>query len=80
MPLLNLLRLRYDALTYRWQSWVVGYNSEEQFDLLHKLLGRVSARKFAAVLIGSWVLVLVPVAISLFMRRPRQQLSAQDKA
>lgn len=79
VPLLNRLRLRYDALTYRWQSWVVGYNSEEQFDLLHKLMGQVSATKFAVLLIGSWVLVLVPVAISLFLRRPRQQLSAQDR-
>ncbi|NQX88370.1 MAG: DUF3488 domain-containing protein, partial [Halioglobus sp.] len=27
IPLLNQLRLRYDALTYRWQSWVVGFDS-----------------------------------------------------
>ena len=26
--ILNLLRLRYDALTYRWQAWIVGFDSE----------------------------------------------------
>jgi transglutaminase-like putative cysteine protease len=26
--------LRYDALTYRWQSWVTGFDGEAQFDLL----------------------------------------------
>ncbi|MFK7734172.1 MAG: transglutaminaseTgpA domain-containing protein, partial [Pseudomonadales bacterium] len=62
IPLINRLRLEYDALTYRWQSWVVGFNSEEQFDLLTRWMGQVTAAKFAAVLIGSWVLVLVPVA------------------
>lgn len=80
IPLINRMRLEYDALTYRWQSWVVGFNSEEQFDLLHTVLGQVTAAKFAAVLIGSWVLVLVPVAITLFRRREVRVLRAEDKA
>ena len=75
----NLLRLRYDALTYRWQSWVVGFNSEQQFDLLRNVFGDISARKFAAVLIGSWALVLIPVALSLLRKRDLHQLSAVDK-
>jgi transglutaminase-like putative cysteine protease len=75
----NLLRLRYDALTYRWQSWVVGFNSEQQFDLLRNVFGDISARKFAAVLIGSWALVLIPVALSLLRKRDMHQLSAVDK-
>lgn len=80
IPLINRLRLEYDALTYRWQSWVVGFNSEEQFDLLHRWFGQVTAAKFAAVLIGSWVLVLVPVAIALFRKREVRVLRAEDKA
>jgi len=79
IPWLNLLRLRYDALTYRWQSWVVGFNSEQQFDLLRNVFGDISARKFAAVLIGSWALVLIPVALSLLRKRDMHQLSAVDK-
>ena len=79
IPLLNQLRLRYDALTYRWQSWVVGFNSEQQFDLLHSLFGEISTRVFATLLLGSWALVLVPVAISLFLRRDTYPVSPLDK-
>lgn len=80
IPLLNRMRLEYDALTYRWQSWVVGFNSEEQFDLLRDIMGEISAAKFAAVLIGSWVIVLIPVSFSLFRRREVHQLRDEDKA
>lgn len=79
IPLLNQLRLRYDALTYRWQSWVVGFDSEQQFDLLQSLFGEISTRVFATLLLGSWALVLIPVAISLFLRRDTHPTSALDK-
>lgn len=79
IPLLSQLRLRYDALTYRWQSWVIGFNSERQFDLLHSLFGEISARVFATLLFGSWALVLIPVAISLFMRRDTRPVNRLDK-
>lgn len=75
----NTLRLRYDALTYRWQSWVVGFNSDQQFQLLQNVFGDLSARKFAAVLLGTWALVLVPVAISLLRKRDTHKLSVLDK-
>ena len=79
IPLINLLRLRYDALTYRWQSWVVGFNSDQQFKLLRDLFGEINARKFAALLLGSWALVLIPVAISLLRKRDTHQMSPLDK-
>lgn len=79
IPLLNQLRLRYDALTYRWQSWVVGFDSEQQFDLLHSLFGEISTRVFATLLLGSWALVIIPVAISLFLRRDTYPVSPLDK-
>ena len=69
IPLLNLLRLRYDALTYQWQTWVVGFDNERQFDLLRSFLGETTAKVFAVVLLGSWALVLLPVAISLLFKR-----------
>lgn len=75
----NLLRLRYDALTYRWQTWVVGFNSDQQFKFLQNVFGDISALKFAAVLLGSWALVLIPVTISLLRRRDTHQLSPMDK-
>lgn len=79
VALLNRLRLEYDALTYRWQSWVVGYNQQEQLDLLHDLLGRFSAAKFAGVLLGSFALVLLPVAAFLFLRRDTRPVRTIDK-
>ena len=79
VPLLNMLRLRYDAITYRWQSWVVGFDRERQFDLLQRFFGGVSTQIFAAILLGSWVLVLVPVAISLFRKKDTHPVSRWDK-
>jgi protein-glutamine gamma-glutamyltransferase len=66
----NQLRLRYDALTYRWQSWVVGFDSEQQFKFLQNLFGEVSGRRFAAVLLGTWGVALGLIAINL-LRKPR---------
>jgi transglutaminase-like putative cysteine protease len=77
---LNQLRLRYDALTYRWQSWVVGFDGKVQFDLLRDVFGEVSAGRFAAALIGAWALVLIPVALSLLRKRdtrPRRPLDRE---
>jgi protein-glutamine gamma-glutamyltransferase len=79
IPLLNQLRLRYDALTYQWQSWVVNFNSAQQFELLHDVFGEISVRLFATLLLGSWALVLIPVAISLFRKRATSPVSPLTK-
>jgi transglutaminase-like putative cysteine protease len=79
IPLLNQIRLRYDALTYRWQSWVVGFDSNRQLELLRGFLGEVSMRSFVTVFIGSWALVLIPVAISLLYKRDTFPISPADK-
>jgi hypothetical protein len=76
---INQLRLSYDALTYRWQSWVLGFDGNAQVTLLRDLLGEVSPGRFAAVLIGSWALVLLPVALGLLRRRETQPLSSLDR-
>lgn len=76
---LNQMRLRYDALTWQWQSWVVGYDTEKQYEFLGSLLGEFNARKFALVLLGSWVLVLIPVGFSLLGRRKLHKRSEEDK-
>ena len=79
IPLLNLLRLRYDALTYQWQTWVVGFDNERQFDLLRSFFGETTTKAFAIVLLGSWALVLLPVAISLFLARDIHPVSPMGK-
>ena len=80
IPLLNTLRLRYDALTYQWQTWIVGFDNERQFDLLRSFFGETTAKAFAIVLLGSLAFVLLAVAISLFVGRethPQSQLEKQ---
>lgn len=75
----NMLRLRYDALTYRWQSWVVGFNSEEQYRLLQDLFGSVRAQTFVIVILASGALVLVPVAWLLLGRKRRSPLHPAEQ-
>jgi transglutaminase-like putative cysteine protease len=79
IPLLNQIRLRYDALTYRWQSWVVGFDGDSQMALLRSFFGEISARSFATVFIGSWALVLIPVALSLLYKRDTAPVNPADK-
>lgn len=75
----NTLRLRYDALTYRWQLMVVGFDREQQFRILNDWFDGISIRKFVFALLGAWVLVLVPVALSLLRGRRTHTLAAMDK-
>ncbi len=80
IPLVNLLRLRYDALTYRWQSWVVGFDNQRQFELLHDVFGEISTRVYVTVFVGSWALVFIPVAISLLRRRDLKRMDPLDES
>lgn len=75
----NNLRLRYDALTWQWQSWIVGYDAETQYTVLQNWFGEISARKFVIVLLGSWALVLIPVGIWLLAKRPLKSIPKLDK-
>ncbi|MEE4277879.1 MAG: DUF3488 and transglutaminase-like domain-containing protein, partial [Halieaceae bacterium] len=61
---INDLRLSYDALTYRWQSWVTGFDGEAQLDLLKKLLGEVSPTRSMLLLLA---VGLASVAILTFV-------------
>jgi protein-glutamine gamma-glutamyltransferase len=76
---INSLRLQYDALTWQWQSWIVGYNSDQQYQFLSRILGQFSASKFALILLGTGALVMIPVAYSLFGRRKLYHRSPEDK-
>lgn len=69
----NSVRLRYDALTYRWQSWVVGFDGEAQFDLLHDVLGEISVTRSLVVLLGTGAAVMGVVSLFLFRRRPNRR-------
>ena len=78
---INTLRLRYDAVTYRWQSWVVGFDGEQQITLLRGVFGEINARLFIGVMLGSFAVVLGAVAASLLLRgrhpKPRDPVIRQ---
>jgi transglutaminase-like putative cysteine protease len=63
-----------DSLEYRWNLWVIGYDSTVQAGVLKRMLGGISpARIGLAILIGGG-LSLALVALALFWRRrPRQR-------
>jgi hypothetical protein len=75
----NMLRLRYDALTYGWQAWIVGFDSDRQFELLGDWFGGASARKFALALFGAGLLVFAPVVIGLLLQRKTVETTPWDR-
>lgn len=76
---INMLRLRYDALTYGWQAWIVGFDSDRQFELLGDWFGGFSARKFALALFAGGLLVFLPVTLSLLLQRRTVKTTAWDR-
>lgn len=75
---INAIRLRYDALTWQWQTWISGFDSERQLGLLQDWFGELNTRKYASLLLGGWALVLVPVAALVLLRRPLRRLAPED--
>ncbi|MEM1189881.1 MAG: DUF3488 and transglutaminase-like domain-containing protein [Pseudomonadota bacterium] len=77
---INGLRLRYDALTYRWQSWVTGFDGDAQLDLLRGVFGEFSASRSMAVLLGVGVGTMSLVSLLLLRGRraaPRPVLETE---
>ena len=69
---INALRLRYDALTFEWQSWVTSFDGQAQFDLLRGVMGEITVRRSLAVLLGSGALTLGLVYLLLLRDRRRE--------
>ncbi len=76
---LNVLRLRLDALNYSWQKLVLEYDSSEQFSLLEGLLGEVNISRIAIALIGTWLVILLPVGFLLMRSGRGQRLDAASE-
>lgn len=79
IPVVNYIRLRYDALTYQWQSWVAGFNAERQLDLLNRLIGDVSPLRIGGLVLTGIALALLPAGIAMFLRQRRNKLRRHDK-
>ncbi len=79
VPWINQLRLRYDALTYRWQSWVVSFDANRQMSLLQDWMGYVSPLRIGALILGGMALVLLPAGLWLLMRPATVRRARHDK-
>jgi hypothetical protein len=73
IPLLAIIRMRWDLATYHWARLVLQYNSERQAALLDRVLGEISVARLTAALLGCGAVVLFAVAFSLFGLRPRHR-------
>lgn len=59
----------FESIEHRWNVWVVGYDSDRQFQYLRDLLGDVSPVRIGIVMLGGGAVSLALVALSLFWRR-----------
>lgn len=66
--LVNWMRLRYDTIAWRWQAFIVGFDNDGQVGLLKQLFGDIRVSGFVTAMLGSWVLVLAPLAWWLLLR------------
>ncbi len=59
----------FESLEHRWNVWVVGYDTQRQYQYLRDLLGGVSPVKIGLVMLAGGAGSLALVALSLFWRR-----------
>lgn len=74
----NWLRLRYDAAAWRWQAFIVGFDNDKQISVLKQLFGDIRVSWFVAAMLGSWLLVLAPLAWWLLARNKSPIRSADE--
>lgn len=63
---------QWDALNFKWARWVMNYDTEQQEQLLARLLGEVSPARMALLVLGGGGLSLLLI-FTLLMLRTRQQ-------
>lgn len=76
---INQLRLTWDRVNYGWQRWVLGYQGDQQLEVLQRWFGRIDNGVLAVVLVGGGGLMLSLLALLLFKpwrreRDPQQRL------
>jgi len=69
LPGLRWLRLQWDSVNYSWSRWVVGYHAPQQYELLKKWLGEITAWRMFLFMCGGGAIVLGLVAMLLLIRR-----------
>ncbi len=69
---LNTLRLQFDALDYQWTRWVIGFTSQQQYDLLKHWFGKMVPWKLALIIAVTLVLSMLMLMLLLhWLNRPK---------
>lgn len=76
---LNWMRLRYDALAFGWQSFIVSFDSARQIELLRGWFGEIKVSWFVTLLLGSWAAILLPLMLWLSRERRVQRLLPEER-
>lgn len=63
-PLLNELRQTLASIDFYWSVWVLGFDSNKQEQVLHKLLGKITTEKLAFFMLSSLALIMLVIAYS----------------
>ncbi|QBG34681.1 transglutaminase TgpA family protein [Litorilituus sediminis] len=71
---LNSLRLTIDALDYQWTKWVLGYSTEQQYNLLKKLVGQVLPWKIGLIIC---IALISSMALILFIFKVKSHLASR---
>lgn len=62
----NQLYAQWQVLDYRWQRWVLDYDTHQQQNILQNILGQLNATKIALFVLGVLLLVVLFMATILF--------------
>ncbi len=80
ISLLNAARLQWDALNYRWYQTVMGFNQDQQQQLLSRWLNGVTTLKMMLLVLGCGALVIGFVSLHLWWSVRPKPLTPQQQS
>ncbi|WP_100658326.1 transglutaminaseTgpA domain-containing protein [Alteromonas flava] len=57
IELFNQLRLWFAEMDYQWSKWILGFDSQQQYDLLQQWFGELTAQKLSMIGVGAVMII-----------------------
>ncbi len=73
------IRLQISAISYYWDSWVVGYTPEAQNDLISRYLGDVDRKELGMIMLATFFGLLAMIGLLLLLKRPHRMLAPVER-
>ncbi|WP_345426656.1 transglutaminase TgpA family protein [Halioxenophilus aromaticivorans] len=80
IDLLNRLRLQIDVFNYRWQTFVLNYNSDRQLSLVQKIFGAKNLWQMAFMVSSVIVLCVAIFVLLAYLKQRPNALAPEIKA